>query len=180
MLAFSWGNTSLNLKLCIKAFKTTKYYKSSFSCFNIFSQKCHIMIIRITQVIMGDAASATEMTHSLYLASSLCYSGTSVLNSVTLHTSNFHLLYFRSLMYNRHSERCQNITKPKVWWLSQHSKIGTFKSMTSGTICPARVWTAACLKVPGHGWGDCVTIFPTLAGESWVSVLISPLKQQWS
>lgn len=119
------------------------------------------MIIRIAQVIMGDAASATEMTHSLYLASSLCYSGTSVLNSVTLHTSNFHLLYFGSLMYNRHSERCQNITKPKVWWLSQHSKIGTFKSMTSGTICPARVWTAACLKVPGHGWGDCVTLYST-------------------
>jgi len=62
-------------------------------------------------------------------------------------------------MYNRHPAHCQNITKPKVWWPSQNSKIGTFKSMTSGTICPAPVWRAAPLKVPGHRWGDCVTLY---------------------
>lgn len=32
-------------------------------------------------------------------------------------------------MYNRHPEHCQNITKLKVWWLSQRSEIGTFKSI---------------------------------------------------
>lgn len=49
-------------------------------------------------------------------------------------------------------------------------------NMTSGTICLAPVWKAASLKVPGHRWGDCVTLYSPRCRESTGFQSLSPFQ----